>query len=198
MHEPNMPYGVVRQWLNDAKSTWLVFCVAAACLAVLQLSWLLVGVTPVVAQVFGQHHTSQGLHSGKPLLQIPQFPAPHHNLASAPLSTPHDLANSNTSAGVLPHHLLYVLLMGLVASRFGLWLFDLAVTQLQQELVPATELGECWSVRDLCLWKTEQGNVINLLAVALHAADVCVQPSTFPENLKMQTLRGFAFDGQLS
>jgi hypothetical protein len=44
--------------------------------------------------------------------------------------------------GVLPHHLLYVLLLGLVASRFGLWLFDLAVTQLQQELVPEIELGE--------------------------------------------------------
>jgi len=45
-------------------------------------------------------------------------------------------------AGTLPLHLLYVLLLGLVLSRFGLWLFDLAVSQLQQELVPETELGE--------------------------------------------------------
>lgn len=37
--------------------------------------------------------------------------------------------------------LLYTLLAGLVASRLGLWLFDLAVTQLQQELVPGSELG---------------------------------------------------------
>jgi hypothetical protein len=38
--------------------------------------------------------------------------------------------------------LLYVLLAGLVSSRLGLWLFDLAVTQLQQEMVPGNQLGE--------------------------------------------------------
>ncbi|KAF8060042.1 solute carrier family 40 member 1 [Scenedesmus sp. PABB004] len=37
--------------------------------------------------------------------------------------------------------LLYVLLSGLVASRFGLWTFDLSVLQQQQELVPGEQLG---------------------------------------------------------
>jgi hypothetical protein len=41
-----------------------------------------------------------------------------------------------------PPPLLLLLLCGLVASRLGVWLFDLAVSQLQQELVPADELGE--------------------------------------------------------
>lgn len=38
--------------------------------------------------------------------------------------------------------LLHVLLAGLAASRFGLWLFDLVVSQLQQELVESHQLGE--------------------------------------------------------
>jgi iron-regulated transporter 1 len=38
--------------------------------------------------------------------------------------------------------LLILLLCGLVASRLGIWLFDLAVSQLQQELVAHDELGE--------------------------------------------------------
>lgn len=42
----------------------------------------------------------------------------------------------------LPKGLLYGLLSGLVASRLGLWLFDLAVLQLQQEMVPQSEMGE--------------------------------------------------------
>lgn len=46
------------------------------------------------------------------------------------------------SPGAGSSPLLYLLLSGLVASRLGLWLFDLAVLQLQQELVPAHELGE--------------------------------------------------------
>lgn len=37
--------------------------------------------------------------------------------------------------------LLWLLLSGLAASRFGVWLFDLAVSQLQQERTPADEQG---------------------------------------------------------
>ena len=36
----------------------------------------------------------------------------------------------------------HVLLAGLVASRFGLWLFDLSVSQMLQEWVPAEDVGE--------------------------------------------------------
>lgn len=36
----------------------------------------------------------------------------------------------------------HVLLGGLVASRFGLWLFDLSVSQMLQEWVPAEDVGE--------------------------------------------------------
>lgn len=35
----------------------------------------------------------------------------------------------------------HVLLGGLVASRFGLWLFDLAISQMLQEWVDQDELG---------------------------------------------------------
>ncbi len=102
---------------------------------VMQLVFLLVGVTPVfVAQTFYHHHPA-----------IPGVGNTSH-LASTPNAPPASLAAPGLSgsppSGGLPAHLLYVLLSGLVASRFGLWLFDLAVTQLQQELVPDTELGE--------------------------------------------------------
>lgn len=39
----------------------------------------------------------------------------------------------------------HVLLGGLVASRFGLWLFDLAVSQMLQEWVTPEELGKLLS-----------------------------------------------------
>jgi hypothetical protein len=64
--------------------------------------------------------------------------------------------------GTLPQHLLYVLLAGLVASRFGLWLFDLVVTQLQQELVLKTELGEALTGQLLC-----EGALVELAGVVL-------------------------------
>ncbi|KAL3139042.1 hypothetical protein ABBQ32_005843 [Trebouxia sp. C0010 RCD-2024] len=35
-----------------------------------------------------------------------------------------------------------ILLTGLVASRFGLWLFDLSVSQMLQEWIPADDIGE--------------------------------------------------------
>ena len=35
----------------------------------------------------------------------------------------------------------HVLLAGLVASRFGLWLFDLSVSQMLQEWVPPEDIG---------------------------------------------------------
>ena len=35
----------------------------------------------------------------------------------------------------------HVLLGGLVASRFGLWLFDLSISQMLQEWVPAEDIG---------------------------------------------------------
>jgi iron-regulated transporter 1 len=98
-----------------------------------QLAWLLVGVTPVfIAQTFRHTPAAPGL------LHTNSTSTPGVLPASAP---PSGLLGAVPSGG-LSHHLLYVLLSGLVASRFGLWLFDLAVTQLQQELVPETELGE--------------------------------------------------------
>ena len=36
----------------------------------------------------------------------------------------------------------HTLLMGLVASRFGLWLFDLSVSQMLQEWIPANDVGK--------------------------------------------------------
>ena len=36
---------------------------------------------------------------------------------------------------------MHVLAWGLVASRFGLWAFDLAVSQMLQERVPSEQLG---------------------------------------------------------
>lgn len=84
-----------------------------------QLSCLVAGVAPVViAQALA------GSQADRP----------------APSATAPGFVDSG-HAGTLPLHLLYVLLLGLVLSRFGLWLFDLAVSQLQQELVPETELG---------------------------------------------------------
>jgi len=35
----------------------------------------------------------------------------------------------------------HILLGGVVASRFGLWLFDLAVSQMLQDWVPAEDIG---------------------------------------------------------
>ena len=35
----------------------------------------------------------------------------------------------------------HTLLAGLVASRFGLWLFDLSVSQMLQEWIPASDIG---------------------------------------------------------
>ena len=37
---------------------------------------------------------------------------------------------------------MHALAVGLVASRFGLWAFDLAVSQMLQERVPNEQLGE--------------------------------------------------------
>jgi hypothetical protein len=92
-----------------------------------QLVCLLVGVTPVVvAQWLSHQSTSHTLLRGN----VTHVPGPE-SLSAQP----------HSHAG-LPQHLLYVLLSGLVASRFGLWLFDLAVTQLQQELVQEAQLGE--------------------------------------------------------
>ncbi len=41
----------------------------------------------------------------------------------------------------------HVLLAGLVASRFGLWLFDLSVCQMLQEWVATEELGMLLTTR---------------------------------------------------
>lgn len=111
-------------------------CVSRAPFCLLpQLIWLFIGVTPVViAEALGYQRTS--VLPSSSLGPLTESPA----LQSSVSPSPHDLAVSGP--GVLPHRLLYVLLLGLVASRFGLWLFDLAVTQLQQESVPEAELGE--------------------------------------------------------
>lgn len=36
----------------------------------------------------------------------------------------------------------HILLVGLVASRFGLWLFDLSVSQMLQEWIPTDDIGK--------------------------------------------------------
>lgn len=121
---------------------WLLLLLLLFCVVYLlwvQLVFLLVGVTPVIiAQASGRHTAALGLANDgltySPSVQ-PASPAP-----TAPTSA---LQTDRAPSGDgLPAHLLYILLSGLVASRFGLWLFDLAVTQLQQELVPETGLGE--------------------------------------------------------
>ena len=43
---------------------------------------------------------------------------------------------------VAPTSTTHILVGGLVASRFGLWTFDLCVTQMLQEWVSNQELGE--------------------------------------------------------
>ena len=50
---------------------------------------------------------------------------------------------------VAPASTTHILVGGLVASRFGLWTFDLCVTQLLQEWVLNEELGESrvWVMR---------------------------------------------------
>jgi hypothetical protein len=64
-------------------------------------------------------------------------------------------ASSATGAGVptstaAPAQ-LYLLLCGLVASRLGLWLFDLTVLQIQQESVEIQELGKLSTICRLSL-----------------------------------------------
>lgn len=83
-------------------------------------------------------------------------------------------------AGTLPLHLLYVLLLGLVLSRFGLWLFDLAVSQLQQELVPETELGErlLWGSRAMPHKPTTCADAV--LVPARHGAACNFHPKEQP------------------
>ena len=44
---------------------------------------------------------------------------------------------------------VHVLAAGLVASRFGLWAFDLAVSQMLQERVPNEQLGVPLALRRL-------------------------------------------------
>lgn len=45
---------------------------------------------------------------------------------------------------------MHALAGGLVASRFGLWAFDLAVSQMLQERVPSEQLGEALLRRTMC------------------------------------------------
>lgn len=53
-----------------------------------------------------------------------------------------------------------ILLTGLVASRFGLWLFDLSVSQMLQEWIPAADIGELHDDYDnLCIAGTSEGVV---------------------------------------
>lgn len=65
--------------------------------------------------------------------------------AGAPLAAPPPAAAAagvgrDAVGGGSP--LLLLLLCGLVGSRLGVWLFDLAVSQMQQELVAPESLGE--------------------------------------------------------
>lgn len=100
-----------------------------------QLICLLLGVTPVVIT----HMTDwQGpdLHD----LRTGAFIA--NNDTSVTSSGTSQATADSESAGNAQVVVLYMLLCGLVASRLGLWLFDLVVSQLQQEQVPDNQLGE--------------------------------------------------------
>ncbi len=57
----------------------------------------------------------------------------------------------------------YALVGALVASRFGLWTFDLAVSQLLQERVPDAELGAP-AVRPFSSSKLDAGSNDKLIA----------------------------------
>lgn len=82
-----------------------------------QLTCLVIGVTPVLVTHLKMDNRMKS------------------SLLNSAAAAPSDLAGDGSAA------MLYVLLCGLVASRLGLWLFDLAVTQLQQEQVPDNQLG---------------------------------------------------------
>ena len=71
----------------------------------------------------------------------------------------------------------HVLLGGLVASRFGLWLFDLSVSQMLQEWIPDEDIGEhAKTIQQTCLdgiaayWTS-----ISELFCALLSHSLCVQ-----------------------
>jgi hypothetical protein len=68
-----------------------------------------------------------------------QLTAKHAHLGAG-----RSLQGGNDDSGSSPPKLAFVrmLIGGVVASRTGLWIFDLAVTQLVQEHVDAGELGE--------------------------------------------------------
>ena len=92
-----------------------------------QLGCLAVGVLPVVLQ----HQQHVGVWGGS--------------------SSSSGSSVSSSSRGQLV--VLLVMLCGLVLSRMGLWLFDLAVTQMQQDTTAAHELGECNGWLDLGQWE---------------------------------------------
>jgi hypothetical protein len=139
---------------------------------------LLVGVTPVlVAQWLTHQPTSHTLLCGNVTPHLSGAAGPLYDAHLGPVSPPpglHGGAAQPHSHPRLPQHLLYVLLSGLVASRFGLWLFDLAVTQLQQELVLESQLGECgpataltgtarYHCRCWCGWTQGQQSCVDIL-----------------------------------
>ncbi len=66
-------------------------------------------------------------------------------------------------ASVAQMTLVRILIAGVVASRTGVWLFDLAVSQLVQELVPQSELGEC-------LWRWILNPAIGLNICAVYSS----------------------------
>lgn len=99
-------------------------------------------------------------------------PAAIAALAGVPLSSPAAGAGGGAGGGSAPGPLLLLLLCGLAASRFGVWLFDLAVSQMQQERVAPAELGAVSgvqaAVQSLC-------EILSFVAGAL-----LHKPSQFP------------------
>ena len=75
----------------------------------------------------------------------------------------------------------HILLGGLVASRFGLWLFDLAVSQMLQDWVPAEDIGKlpAKAVKSVC---HPMLHVVSLEAAACIAPmqHACARPGIDP------------------
>jgi len=88
----------------------------------------------------------------------------------------------------------HILLGGLVASRFGLWLFDLAVSQMLQDWVPAEDIGKLpakafkafaitcytWPHWKQLLALHQCSMRVHGLALMLHKASVLCLVSIFP------------------
>ena len=101
-----------------------------------QLLCLCLGVLPIIYVTLGWDLLA-GLHER----QAPGGDNGGHPMASPSSSQPQG-DEGQLQEGAPSLVLVRLLIGGVVASRSGLWLFDLAVTQLVQEQVAQHELGE--------------------------------------------------------